>query len=388
MDIGPAERSGREVLAEKGAARRRRWVRGMVLAMVALVGLGFGLRWLHWQFTHVVLDDARVGSDMTILASRSPGWVADIPVSPGDRVARGALLARMDARDAALAVEQYAARIAGLAARRAELEARLALVDQTSRSQHAAARASHEGAQAALPAAEAERVFAEAELDRAERLTQTGAATRQRVEQLRLNVETARQRVRSAEADIRSAEAMMALALAARAEMGVIQAQIAALDPQARELEAQRDRAVLDVEDRTLRMPFDGVVDRVFLEPGEHVQAGQRIVLVHNPAHVWVDANVRETDVRHFRLGTRVTVTVDAWPGQRFDGEVSRLIEAATSQFALLPSANPSGNFTRITQRLPLRVRLDPAPQPGLLRPGMLARVTARADGEGVPPAP
>jgi len=388
MDIGPAERSGREVLTEQGARRRRRWVRGALLAAVALVALGFGLRWLHWQFTHVVLDDARVGSDMTLLSSRSPGWVVEIPVSPGDRVARGALLARMDTRDAALAVEQYSARIAGIEARRTELEARLALVDQTSRSQHAAARARLEGAQAALPAAEAERAFAEAELDRAERLTQTGAGTRQRAEQLRLNLDNARQRVLTAEADIRNAEAMMALALAAREEMGVIAAQVAALGPQARELEVQRDRAGLEVADRTLRMPFDGVVDRVFLEPGEHVQAGQRILLVHNPANVWVDANVRETDVRHFRLGTRVSVTVDAWPGQRFEGEVSRLIEAATSQFALLPSANPSGNFTRITQRLPLRVRLDPPPPPGLLRPGMLARVTARADGEGTPGRP
>jgi len=180
----------------------------------------------------------------------------------------------------------------------------------------------------------------------------------------------------------------MALARASREEAAVITAQIAALGPEARELEIQRDRAALDLEDRTLRMPFDGVVDRVFLEPGEHVQAGQRILLVHNPAQVWVDANVRETDVRHFRLGTRVTVTVDAWPGLRFEGEVERLIEAATSQFALLPSPNPSGNFTRITQRLPLRVRLDPPPPPGLLRPGMLARVTARAEGEGMPGRP
>lgn len=388
MDIGPAERSGREVVTERRAGQRRRWVRRVALMVVAVVVLGLGLRWLHWQFTHVVLDDARVGSDMTVLSSRAPGWVREIAVSPGDRVPRGALLARMDARDAALAVEQYEARLAGMAARRAELEARLALVDQTSRSQHEAARARLDAARAALPSAEAERVFAEAELDRAERLSATGAATRQRLEQLRLGAESARQRVLSAGADIRNAEAMMAVALAAREEMGVITAQIEALGPQARELEVQRDRAALEVEDRTLRMPFDGVVNRVFLEPGEHVQAGQRMILIHNPANVWVDANVKETEVRHFRLGTRVTVTVDAWPGERFEGEVERLIEAATSQFALLPSANPSGNFTRITQRLPLRVRLDPPPPPGMLRPGMLARVTARADGEGIPARP
>jgi len=205
MDIGPGERSGREVLAETAGKQRRRWLRRVLLVAVALGLLGLGLRWLHWQFTHVVLDDARVGSDMTLLSSRAPGWVREIAVSPGDRVAAGALLVRMDARDAALAVEQYGARIAGIAARRAELEARRDLVERTSRSQEEAARARLDGARAALPAAEAERVFAEAELDRAERLTVTGAATRQRVEQLRLNADAARQRVLAAAAEIRNA---------------------------------------------------------------------------------------------------------------------------------------------------------------------------------------
>jgi len=383
MDIGPADRAARDGVSQATRGRRRRWARGAALAVVALLALGGGGRWLHWQFTHAVLDDARVGSDMTMLSSRTPGWVEALPVAAGDRVARGTLLIQIDAREAALTVAQYEARIAGIAARRAELAARLTLVDRQSESQHAAAAAKLDSARATLPAAEAELTFAEAELARAERLTQTGAGTRQRSEELRLGVDAARQRAIAAAAEIRNAEAMMALALAAREEMQVIARQMDALEPQARELAAQRDRAALDMTDRSIHMPFDGVVDRVFVEPGEHVQAGQRIVLVHNPANVWVDANVKETDVRHFRLGTPVTVTVDAWPGRSFTGVVERLVEAATSQFALLPSANPSGNFTRITQRLPLRVRLDPPPPPGLLRPGMLARVVAEARGDG-----
>ena len=173
----------------------------------------------------------------------------------------------------------------------------------------------------------------------------------------------------------------MALAQAAREEMEVIARQLEALGPQERELTAARDRAALDLADRTLRMPFDGVVDRIFMDPGEYVLAGQRIIMVHSPAQIRIEANVKETDVRHFRPGSPVTVTVDAWPGQVFTGVVDRMVEAATSEFALLPSANPSGNFTRITQRLPLRVRLDPPPPPGMLRPGMLVRITGEARG-------
>jgi membrane fusion protein (multidrug efflux system) len=163
--------------------------------------------------------------------------------------------------------------------------------------------------------------------------------------------------------------------------MAVIARQIEGLTHQARELTATRDRAALDMADRTIRMPFAGVVDRIFVDPGEYVLAGQRILLVHNPDEIRIEANVKETDLRHFQIGTPVRVSVDAWPGRFFEGRVDRLVQSATSEFALLPSPNPSGNFTRITQRMPLRVRLDPPPPSGLLRPGMLVKIEAEAGG-------
>ncbi len=381
MDIGPADRATREGVGQVRQGSLRQRVRLLGAALAVLIALGFGARWLQFQFTHVVLDDARVASDMVILASRVPGWVQALPVTAGDSLREGDLLVQIDAREATLAVEELNARLAGIAARRAELQARLAMVDRQSESQHAAALAKLDSARTTLPAAEAERDFAEAELARAERLIQTGAGTRQRVEMLSAALHASRQRAIAAAAEIRNAEALMALAQAAREEMQVIARQLESLGPQERELTATRDRAALDVADRTIRMPFDGVVDRIFMDPGEYVLAGQRIIMVHSPAQIRIEANVKETDVRHFRPGSPVTVTVDAWPGRVFPGVVDRMVEAATSEFALLPSANPSGNFTRITQRLPLRVRLDPAPPPGLLRPGMLVRVTGAAGG-------
>jgi membrane fusion protein (multidrug efflux system) len=375
MDIGP--QAPARITNPTGMARRR--MRLALGALLALASLGAGGKWLHWQFTHVVLDDARVASDMITLASRVPGWVREIPVTAGDRVEQGALLVRLDAREAALTVAELEARLDGLAARRAELEARRDMVEMQSASQQASAAARLDAARATLPAAEAESAFAEAEHARAERLIATGTGTRQRLEQLRALGDAARQRVIASAAEIRNAEALLAAAQAGREELRVIARQLDGLGPQARELTAARDRAAIDEADRTLRMPVTGVVDRIFVDPGEYVLAGQRIVLVHDPSAIRIEANARETEVRHFRIGTPVRVTVDAWPGRVFPGVVDRVIEAATSEFALLPSPNPSGNFTRITQRLPIRVRLDPAPPPGLLRPGMLARVEAEA---------
>ncbi|WP_207537352.1 HlyD family secretion protein [Sabulicella rubraurantiaca] len=374
MDIGPAKPN---LEVKPRPTRRRMRLLGGALLVLAL--LGAGGHWLHWQLTHVVLDDARVASDMVTLASRVPGWVERVPVTAGDRVPRGALLVQVDARDATLAMEELEARLAGLEARRAELEARRTMVGMQNVSQRAAAAARLDAARAALPAAEAEHAFAEAEHARAERLIASGTGTRQRVEQLRALADQSRQRVIGAGAEIRNAEALLTAVEAAAEELRVIERQLDALLPQSREVAASRDRAALDQRDRTLRMPFDGVVDRIFVDPGEYVLAGQRIILVHSPEEIRIEANVKETDVRFFRPGKPVRVTVDAWPGQAFPAVVDRVIEAATSEFALLPSPNPSGNFTRITQRLPVRIRLDPPPPPGMLRPGMLVRVEAEA---------
>jgi membrane fusion protein (multidrug efflux system) len=144
-------------------------------------------------------------------------------------------------------------------------------------------------------------------------------------------------------------------------------------------LTAQRDRAALDLRDRTIAMPFDGSVDRVFVDPGEYVVPGQRILLLHDPSRVRVEANVKETQLRFFRPGTAVRLGVDAWPGRRFEGVVERVGGAATSEFALLPTPNPSGNFTKITQRLTVRIRVEPPPPEGMLRPGMMVVVTGEA---------
>ncbi|HYF09078.1 MAG TPA: HlyD family secretion protein [Acetobacteraceae bacterium] len=382
MDIGqpsaPAVTRGE---LPRGAARPRlNWRRlRLVLGLVALVAvLGFTGQWAWRMYTHVYADDARVAADTIILASRMPGWVAEMTPIAGDAVPRGTVLARIDGRETGIAIREIEARIAGIGARRAELEARIALVDRQTTSGREASRARLTASRAALPAAEADRTFAEAEYARARDLTVSGSGTRQRLDQTRALLEAARHRVAAAAAEIENAEAQLAAAEAAREELTVLRRQLESLAPQEAELRAGRERLALDLADRTLRMPFDGVVDRVFVDPGEYVTAGQRMLMVHDETRVRVEANVKETDIRHFAPGTRVRITVDAWPGRVFEGRVERIAPAATSEFALLPSPNPSGNFTRITQRLPVRIVLDPPPEPGVLRPGMLVIVEAR----------
>ena len=377
MDVGPASGPAKLLAPPRNPARRLRLLGlgGLLVAVLAAGG------WFTHRFlTLLVVDDARVAADMITVSSRVPGWVAEVRVIAGDSLSAGGLLVRIDDRDQALALREIEARLASLGARRAELEARLEMVDRQTASLQAVSDAKRDVARAALPAAEAERLFAEAEFGRAMQLMSSGSGTRQRHDQARSLLDGARQRVLGAVAEIQTAEAQIVAAEAARAELTVLRRQLDALEPQERELAAQRDRAALDLRDRSILMPFDGVVDRVFIDPGEYVAAGQRVLMLHDPARVRVEGNVKETEIRFLPPGTQVEVVVDALPGQRFAGVVERVGGAATSEFALLPSPNPSGNFTKITQRLPIRVALQPPPAPGLLRPGMMVEIEARRD--------
>ncbi|MCB1645870.1 MAG: HlyD family secretion protein, partial [Pseudomonadales bacterium] len=123
----------------------------------------------------------------------------------------------------------------------------------------------------------------------------------------------------------------------------------------------------------SINSPVDGIIDEVFVHAGEYVYPGQRIMMVHNPDEKWIKANVKETEIRHIKPGSPVDITVDAWPDQHFAGTVARVGNAATSQFALMPSPNPSGNFTKVTQRLEVKVNVeDPEAS---LKPGMMVEL-------------
>lgn len=355
-------------------ARIRPWRRyGAILA--ALVVLGAGAWWLWQQLTHVFVTDARVAADVVAVSSRVPGWVAAREFIAGDAVRKGGVLVRIDDRESRLLVQELDAQLAGIARRREEIEARITLTDRQTQSRIAAQQAAARAAEATLAAAAAQRDLARQDNDRTEELAPAGAVSRERLDQTRAALETASQQVSSTQADLENARAALAEAEAARQELVVLQRQLAELDPEEERLRAQRQRAALDLQDRTIVMPFAGVVDQTFVDKGEYVTPGQRLLMIHDPGRVRVEANVKETDIRYFRPGKTVTITVDALPGRRFEGTVTRVGQAATSEFALLPNPNPSGNFTKITQRLPVRIAV--AQTGGALKPGMMVELEA-----------
>lgn len=355
---------------ELRALRSSRTLVMLAAALVALVLLG---TWLTSRATHIYVNDSRIAAHVIALSSEVSGRVTAIPVLPGDHVTRGDLLAAVDTSEAKLELRELDARIASIEAEQAQLRAQQDMVRHRLRSRAQAARSRLAAARADLRRREAELETAQAEYRRLSALFKDHAVSQQRLEATRAQYIGAEQQKLRAEAAVRTAQANIAELEAQQEEIIVIDRQIAALDSTKAALVAQRERRRIDLAKREIRAAIDGVVDQTFVDVGEYVSPGARLLMYHDPNEVWVDANIKETELGRLKIGAPATIKVDAHPGREFKGTVMRIGHAATSQFALLPNPNPSGNFTKVTQRLPVRISVEQ--QEGLLRPGMMVEV-------------
>ena len=381
-DEGRIQQSLTESGAETPSPSPRRigpMVRILVIVAIVLAALFGAGRWGYWQWAHVSETDARIQADTIAISSRVSGWVVDLPIIEGDKVRRGELLVEIDSRVSRLKLTEYGSRIAALAAARQQITSQIDLIDRTTTSRVEAVRSRADAARVAVEASHEQFEFARTDFERTRTLLAEQIVSRQRLDQLHTALSRAQERHQKAQADLAAALADVGEAEAERGEMNVLASRMDALLHEQAEIAAQREQQALDASDRTVKSPIDGVVSQTFIDRGEFVSPGQRLMLVHNPDLVWVEANIKETDIRHLAPGMPVEVKIDAFPDRQFTGTVARIGHAATSEFALLPNPNPSGNFTKVTQRLPVRIAIDETQ--GVLRPGMMAVVNIEIPG-------
>jgi len=381
-DEGHIQESVSQADAAPATRRKRRtgaMIRNIVIAVIVIAAVGASGRWALWQWSHVSETDARVSADTVAISSRVAGWIVALPVTDGEKVSRGKLLIEIDSRESKLKLTEYGTRIGALTAERAQIASEIELIDKTSASRVEAVRSHADAARVAVKSSLEQFELARTDFERTRSLLKDQIVSRRRLDQAQNEMSQAQERHQKAQADFAAALADISEAEAERGQMTVLSRRIDALRHEEAEIAAQRDQQALDVADRTIKSPIDGVVSETFVDAGEFVSPGQRLMLVHNPAAVWVEANIKETDIRHLSPGMTVDVAIDAYPDQTFSGTVERIGEAATSEFALLPNPNPSGNFTKVTQRLPVRIALKPSAIP--LRPGMMAVVNIEIPG-------
>jgi membrane fusion protein, multidrug efflux system len=352
----------REAVALPGRVRLRVSRKQLLLAALALLivagAAGFGRYW--WTTGRFVesTDDAYVGGNVTAMAPHVPGFVSQILVADNQYVKAGDLLITLDDRDykAALAhaqatVDKQQATLANL---RAQYELQQSMIDQ---------------AEANLAAAKAAAQFAGEDAVRYRALAATTFGTVQ-------NDQRAASADRRAQADVAANEATLT---AAKQKLAVIDTQIAEAKAELAQAQADLDTARLNLGYTEIRAPIDGYVGARGAQVGAYVTTGTDLLSIV-PAHgLWVDANFKEDQLAHMRAGQKVAIVADVLPGRSFTGHVVSLAPATGSTFAVIPPENATGNFTKIVQRVPVRIAIaDGAGTLGLLRPGL--SVTATID--------
>ncbi|WP_188908091.1 HlyD family secretion protein [Aureimonas endophytica] len=340
-------------------APKKRGIKRFLLPLIALAALGGGAWYGHYYWVEgrflVSTDDAYVGADMSILSPKITGYVRAVPVEENDRIAAGAPLVEMDDGDYRLALQAAEAKIA---TKRASIE-RIG-------AQRRAAEAAVTQAEAAKDAATTALAQAELDLKRATDLSRTGAGTAAQQD----NARSAR------DADAAQLNGAIAALEASKANVLIFDAQQKEAAQELQELQVARDQAVRDLSFTVLKAPYDGVVGNLSVQPGDYIAPGKRLAAIVPVDKVYVDANFKETQLAEIVPGQKVEVEIDAIPGRRFEGTVKSVSPASGSVFSLLPTDNATGNFTKIIQRVPVRVEIDDAQDlAGHLRPGLSAVV-------------
>jgi membrane fusion protein, multidrug efflux system len=347
-----ADEDAEAIDAEPVRPRRRRLaLLGAALLIAAGAGGWFGYHWWTVGRFMVSTDDAYVHADNTTLAAKVPGYVASIYVADNTFVHAGDVVATIDDGDYKLAVDQARAKVATQAA----------TVERIGR-QAVAQEANVDQARAQLVSAQAAATRARLEADRQQALAAKQFASRQALEQAIANRD-------QADAGVKNAQAALDAALA---NVAVLKAQQQEAARTLDELETAQAKAERDLSFTTLRAPIDGVLGNRAMQTGDYVQTGQRLASVVPLDAVYIDANFKETQLAHLVPGQRVAIAVDALPDKKIEGTVESVSPASGSVFSLLPADNATGNFTKIVQRLPVRIRV-PLAVTGerLLRPGM-----------------
>lgn len=322
-------------------------------AVTALVS-AWGWQWLKTGRFEVSTDNAYLRGDITSIAPKLAGYVTSVSVADNGRVAKGDVLFRIDDRDYRARVDQAKANIATRQAEIANIYATQALQG-----------ALIAQAEAQRQSAVAELDFAKADLERYAKLQRSGTTSEQKFQDAQASFDKAQASLQGATANLS----------AQKLKVQVLSAQLAGSEAARSQAEAAFELAALDLAETVVKAPIDGVVGNRQIRVGRYVTPGATVLDIVPVNDVWVVANFKETQLGSVKTGESVRVTVDEYPGVTLQGVVDSFAPGSGAAFSLLPPDNATGNFIRIVQRVPVKIKLKVNPLPGRLVPGLSARV-------------
>ena len=354
--------------ATPAAPSQRRKILLTVLGALALLGLIWVVRTVLYARVHETTDDAQVDGHIVPVIAKVSGFVAAVLVGDNDSVHAGQVLVRLDSAEYVVKLSQADA---DLAAARAVAGGRGSI--GAAGSDVAAAYGQRSAADAQLDAARANLTKANADLVRLKELVAKQIVSAQQLDAAQATADAAAAQVRALE---KQADAAGARIAGAQAGVKMADARVAAAA-------AARDNAALQLSYATMMSPVAGTIAKKLVEVGQLVQAGQQVMSVVADTGVWVTANFKETQLADMKVGQPVDVHVDAYGGAVATGQVESLSGATGARFALLPPDNATGNFTKVVQRVPVRIRITQGLGPARpLRPGMSVTASVRTTGK------
>jgi len=334
----------------------RKFVLPAVGGIAAIAVVYAAAMWLFvWRF-QVSTQDAYVQADIAAIVTKLPGYVSSLKVQDNQTVKAGDVLLELDPADLRPKVDQAAATLESRKAAIANLEAKLKLQQSVIKQ-----------AEAGLSSARSDAERARADAERYKSLSEKGFVSKQRYE-------TAHSDIGRADAAVLKAQAAVQ---AERDQVGVLESAKAQAVADVKQADALVAQAQADFANATIRAPFDGIVGNRTVQTGQYVRAGLQVMALVPLPSVYVVANFKETQTEGMTIGQHVDVAVDALPSRVFKGDIESFAPASGALFSLLPPENATGNFTKIVQRLPVRIKLTgKVDELALLKAGMSVSVT------------
>ena len=341
---------------------KRRRLPLLIVGALVLVLAGWGIHRYLYSRHHVSTDNAQVDAHITLIAPRVAAFVSRVLVDDNQHVEAGDTLVILDDRDLKVKLEQA----------EADLRAAQAAVGSRGRTGEA---------QAQLQATRSQAASVEASVAAAEADYRKAAADVERYRKLAAQKIVPAQQLDAAEADFAAAQAKLEAARgqasAAGSQVSASGAAVRSADARMAAAEAAVNTARLQLSYAYITAPVSGTIARRNAESGALVQVGQTLMSIVPDSEFWVTANLKETQLANVRVGDRAEFTVDAYPGHDFQGRVVSVSPATGARFSLLPPDNATGNFTKVVQRVPVKIQVDqPAQTSTPLRPGMSVEVT------------
>ena len=389
QDPAPEGQGQDQGLVERFKADPRKYIlSGAGLLLALFVGYQ-GIHWLVAGRYEITTDNAYIRADIATIAPKVQGYVEQVHVTDNQAVKAGDLLVTLEVADYATRVSEAAAALQQSIAAQAQARAGVAAAEanvETATAQIAAQRDRLAQAKASTAAAQADATLAANDLERYTELTEKGHYPKASLDAAATKAQSARASLDQSKAGITTAQSELNVAEAnyhrAQEDLASAKAAVAGADAQVEAARARVEAAKLDATRTELRAPFDGVVANRVVAEGQLLSPGQQTMSIVPVSQAYIVANFKETQVERMRTGQEVDIHVDAHPDLKVTGTLDSIAPATGGQFSLIPMDTATGNFTKIVQRVPVRVKLsDEALATGLMRPGLSVEATVIAKG-------